>query len=136
MSVTRYGGWHAPSPQRGAEQLPGGAGERQPRLRVARDDLRGDAEHLDDPVGELLGVGGVPGGAGRHHPDRLRRGRADEVGVLAQRGHRPVQGRLGQPAGAVHAFPEPDDPHLAGHVGEGSGPVTGTNGPFDTAFGL
>ena len=57
--------------------------------------------------------------------------RGDEARVLAQRGHGPVEGRLGQPAGAVHAFAEPDDPHLAGHVGQGSGPVSGTNGPFD-----
>ena len=63
----------------------------------------------------------------------------DEVGVLAQRGHGPVKGRLGQPAGAVHAFAEPDDPHLAGHVGQRGGggadaPVEPTGRSKSSAF--
>ena len=101
-----------------AGQFPGRAGEGELCLLVARDDLRRDAEHVSHPFGELRGVGRVPGRAGRHHPDGFRLGLGDQVRVLAQRGHGPVEGRRRQPPGAVDALAQPDDPHLPGQVGQ------------------
>jgi hypothetical protein len=85
---------------------------------VSGDDLRRDPEHLFDPVGELLCVLGVPGGAGGHHLDSLRPRLVDKVRVLAQRADRPAQGRFRRAAGPVPALPETDDLYLADYLSQ------------------
>ena len=96
----------------------GRPGERQHRLLGAGEDLGRDAEHLLDQADELGRVIGVPGGARRHHPHRLRAGVGDYVRVVAQHGDGPRERLRRQPPGPVHPLPEPDDLHSPGHVGQ------------------
>ena len=103
-----------------------GVAGRRRRLRTApskdsaassspRHDLGLDAEPRPDPGDELVGVRGVPGGRGRHEPHPIRRHavRPDQRGVLVDRGERPLQRLVGEPAGAVDVLAEPHHPHLA-----------------------
>ena len=99
-------------------ELRGRPGERQHRFLVPGEDLGRDAEHLLDQADELGRVVRVPGGAGRHHPDRLRARAGDDVRVLAQHGHGAGERFRREPAGLVHPLAQPDDLHPPDHVGQ------------------
>jgi hypothetical protein len=86
-----------------------GTREREARLLVTRDHLGLHAQEPFDAGHELVAVGGVAGGTGRHHPDPVHAELVDQPGVARQGRQRPVQGFGCESAGPIHALTEPDD---------------------------
>jgi hypothetical protein len=91
----------------------GRAGEGEPGLLVARDDLRLDSEDVDDATDELVPVGGVAGGAGGHDAYALGAMAGHELRVGAHRGEGALESLRREAPGLVHALAEPYDLHPA-----------------------
>ena len=92
------------------------AGETQRGFLVAGDDLRGDAQARFNAGGEFREVVRVARSRSCDHPHAYRTGLADHFGVILDRGEGAGQGCGREVVGAVHAFAQADDAHLAHHV--------------------
>src|SRR5262249_775429 len=105
-----------------SRQPPYRAGEAEPRLLVAADDLWGYPQGIHHHGTELVRVAGVPGGPGRDPPNPFpahpaRPARLALAGTVGERVAGAGQRLGGQPPGPVHALAEPDDLHPPDHIG-------------------
>src|SRR5690606_26124556 len=90
----------------------GGAGEREPTLLLARQQLGAHAERLLGPGEEVVAVGGVAGrggGDGPHLPDAVA---LEDLPVLGEDGGGAFDARRVEPAGPVDPTPEAGDAGL------------------------
>ena len=115
------------------QQRPGHCGQAEPTApakdRAASSDA-GDHLGIDPELAahhreKVVPVRGVAGCAGGDHPHPFGVVGGDRRRVVGQRHASALERLGGQPAGAVDALAQPDDPHLAHHVDQ---PVIGRVG--------
>jgi hypothetical protein len=95
-----------------------GAGERQPGLGEAGNDLGCNAEPVLDALAELRRVGCIPGGARGDHPHGARPRIPDKPSVVRQHPKGPLEGLRREPARGIDPLAEPDYFHPPLDVGQ------------------